>query len=110
MMRTARLYKQWITRWPAGARNVYGEVGYGTPVQFKGRWEDIQDLENTPELRGAKPRSRIQTATQLTVGEFVARGQQSASDPTTVTGSYPVLDVREIPSIDGKQLLYEAYI
>lgn len=106
-------YRQCVTYWAPGASDGFGGTNYGTPVAFKGRWEDRQeqfmDTHNQLSLSKAiiyLPKGNVTPE----IGGYLFLGESTAADPTQVKGAHEIRQFMQTPDLRHIRTEYRAII
>ena len=82
----ARHLNQDVTHWGIAGTDGYGGFTFDTPVLFKGRWEEKQELFINQDAEEKLSNAICYLNDDVSVGDYVALGDQSLiNDPTTIT-------------------------
>lgn len=103
-------FKQIVTFWERGDPDGYGDYSYADPVQLKGRWEDSVKIIDTAFQREVVSTSQVFLGEALTPDGYLYLGDTVETTPKTLQGARPILKVVRVPSLNGLQILWIAYL
>ena len=103
-----RNLKQDITSWTV-TDDGYGGWTYGTPVTFKGRWEDRQTTFRDAEGEEVVSNAIVYLIQDVAIGDFLFEGETVAADPTTV-GAQRVRQFNKIPNLRKTEMQRKAFL
>lgn len=105
-------HRQDIVYWGAPVTDVYGARTFSTPIEIKGRWEDVQNLFVSPDGRELVSRAIVYLGQDVDIGGYLYLGTlvsiSSAVNPKTVSKAYEIRSFNKIPSI--KSTIYERVV
>jgi len=107
----ARKLKQDVTRWPLTGSDGFGGFTFGSPVKFKGRWEDkaelFLNLDNEEEVSNAI----CYLAGDITVGDYFALGDHTATAvPTTLDVAFRSRNYGKSTDLRGLNALRKVWL
>lgn len=105
-----RALKQTVTVWEPGSKDEWGKVTWSTPVTISARWEERREefLNDRGQIEVSQ--AVVNTNTSVSTGAWVFLGTSTASDPTTVSGAFPVKRSQKIPSLNAKDFVYRLFL
>lgn len=101
---------QHITYWAKTGIDGYGKTSFANPEILLGRWEERTDLIVLNTGEQATSRAKVFLSKAVNVGDYLKLGASSDADPKSVSGAHEVLQIRKIPSVDGRRFEYTAYL
>lgn len=105
---TNRNLRQTITKWTAGATDIYGNPTWSSPVTLKGRWEDKQ--VKTVDFQGNEIISNaiVYVGEDLLLGDYIYLGTSTASSPPAAARE--VRNFSKSPSLDTTKYIRKAIL
>jgi hypothetical protein len=103
-MRFDRSYKDDVTLWTVGTGDDgFGKINMSTPISFKGRWEDKQELFTNRAGEQVVSRAAVYlpdtSDVSVTLESWLYRGVSVVVDPRSLKGAYQVRALNEVPDI-----------
>ena len=98
------------TVWVLTGVDGYNKEQFSAPQTRDCRWEERTTLVPGPEGQQVMAYSRVFLAETVKIGDFMARGIVSGSDPREVRGARAILDYRETPALDASDFERKAYL
>ena len=86
---------------------------YEAPVDVRVRWDNVQDIVRTPEGEEVISKAKIMIDREVKVGSYIQLGTvdtNTPANPEHVEGAYPLIALKDVPSVDGLEVLYIRYI
>lgn len=105
-----RQLRETLTYWAPASHDHWGKETWNDPVTISGRWEDRAERFATPLGEEAISNAKVFLASGVTVAGWIFSGTSTASDPTTVSGAYPVRRAEKIPTLRESEYIYKAYL
>jgi len=111
-----RLLTQTAVYWAPGINTGYGGKSFAAPVEIKVRWEKIEDLRQSPGQEnvegGSSANMRIIHGSPLAQNGFLYLGKLTditgpTTDPSVILGAFKILSIYKIPTIPGRDFIYE---
>ena len=109
MSLASRHCKEDLTHWTDDGDDTYGGRTWGTPVIVKGRWEELDMLENERISQEKTSNATVYLVTDVVVGDYLARGDKTAtSNPTTLDGAWKVLHFQRVTDLSNLDTIRRA--
>jgi len=109
-MKLKNKLNQDITYWSPGEPDGFGGTTYGTPVLLSGRWEGQNELFVDAEGNEVRSQAVIYLDQSVALSGYLAKGEHTGSDPTTVSGAKEIRSVKETPNVDATQTVYKVWL
>lgn len=93
--------KQKATWWHKTGIDGFGNVTFTSPTPIVCRWEDRSEIITNAEGAQVPSRSRVWTAIDITIGDWLKLGTSNTLDPQDEDMAFMVQDFRKIPSLDA---------
>ena len=106
-------YKQDITYWaPTGGDDGFGKKVLASPTAILGRWEDTQIQLVNAQGQQTISKAVIYTldSEDLQIDGYLYLGTSTATDPRSISGAYPIIQVGRIPDLRNLEAVKTAVL
>lgn len=112
MTLAVRHLREDITYWPYTGPDTYGGyAAFGTAVIIKGRWEDVDHVEELSSSREETSNAKVYLDTDVQIGDYLARGDLTAqADPTVVSGAWKIRDYHRQTDLRNLETIRKAVL
>jgi len=76
-----RILKQKVVYWAYSGVDKYGKPKYGSPIEIKARWEDVNEQFTTPSMTVAMSLAKVYVDRDLLVNGVLWLSSKRANDP-----------------------------
>lgn len=94
-----RNLRQTVTYWSPGGNDGFGGVSYGTPVNIKGRWQDVAELFIDASGNEVVSKAKVWIDTDVVNKGYLYLGESTAADPETVSDAREIRQFGKIPNL-----------
>lgn len=99
-----------ITYWTPASHDHFSKETWSTPTTISGRWESRSERFATALGEEAISNAKVYLASEVTVAGWLYPGTSSASDPTTVSGAFPIRRAERVPTLREEEYIYKALL
>jgi hypothetical protein len=105
--------KETFVYWALKGQDVYGQAIYEAPVELTCRWDDKTQEIQLADRTYVVSRAELITEVRIREGGMIKRGALNTipyqDDPKRNEDVYEVLKTGEVPTINYRRRLYEAW-
>lgn len=104
---TTRGLNQAAVYWSPGSEDGFGRISFGTPVQIRCHWEDMQEEVRTRTGEQLVSRAFVVVDRDLEEGGFLYLGtlrdaNAAGSDPQDINAAHKIIKAGGVPTFRGK--------
>ena len=101
-----------VTHWATTGSDGFGGFTFGTPVLYKGRWEDTAVQFRTTKGEEETSNTVVYLPEAVDIGDYLAQGDQTASSNPTVAGvgGYRVRQRHSTTDLRNLSVLHKAFL
>jgi len=115
-MKMKNKFRQYLVHWPGDTNDGYGGFTYNTPTEHLCRWQE--ETVTFIDFAGNQAVSKAVIYLPETLarrGAWVYEGRETEldsdhSDPTEITGVFPIKGVSNSPTLRNRQKFYKVFI
>lgn len=104
-----RVRKQYAVYWPKTGINDRGKATYGTAVEIRCRWDDVNEAFLSPTGREEVSNSKVMVDRVVVLGGMLRYGRladvTNLTEPAKNSGTYEIRQVQNTPNLKATETL-----